>query len=441
MEKFYLNTIKNYPVLKKIAHIIYGVFPLTLQGTITILISATCLKVFGYGSMDLVVFSLAICAIAILMFCLFCVIIGGLIIQRRIQKKFSTEASNYDSISVEVGFPNETGLIIPPIKLLPLVQLSWKIVYPDHIRTRVRTLSKNALAEEIIPKSRCKAQRVTREFIISDVFGFCRYSWTENQAQNFKALPQTNTLNTIPLLQSLNAEDGLPNPSGEPEGDRMEIRRYAPGDSIRSVMWKAYARTRKLNVRLAEKSVSQNTKTVAYLLSSKQDEAAAAVARMALEAGALGEDWTFGADGTQELCKDLSGALDAIAKSRAIGAPHEYGLDKFLKLAAGQLGAHCIVFASAETASWLPKLTKTVHSLSSGFSAVLAIDGFEEQQEQKLWKKLLFRSLPDSNKETGKGSSKSDILRLLTQLSQLVESVVLIDRRTGHSFDKQFRKV
>ena len=134
-------------------------------------------------------------------------------------------------------------------------------------------------------------------------------------------------------------------------------------------------------------------------------------------------------------------ALDAIAKSRAIGAPHEYGLDKFLKLAAGQLGAHCIVFASAETASWLPKLTKTVHSLSSGFSAVLAIDGFEEQQEQKLWKKLLFRSLPDSNKETGKGSSKSDILRLLTQLSQLVESVVLIDRRTGHSFDKQFRKV
>ena len=65
----------------------------------------------------------------------------------------------------------------------------------------------------------------------------------------------------------------------------------------------------------------------------------------------------------------------------------------------------------------------------------------QEQQEQKLWKKLLFRSLPDSNKETGKGSSKIDILRLLTQLSQLVESVVLIDRRTGHSFDKQFRKV
>ena len=87
MEKFYLNTIKNYPVLKKIAHIIYGVFPLTLQGTITILISATCLKVFGYGSMDLVVFSLAICAIAILMFCLFCVIIGGLIAENAIENR------------------------------------------------------------------------------------------------------------------------------------------------------------------------------------------------------------------------------------------------------------------------------------------------------------------------------------------------------------------
>ena len=79
----------------------------------------------------------------------------------------------------------------------------------------------------------------------------------QKQTLNFTALPQTNTLSAIPQLRSLNAEDGLSNPSGKPEGDRMEIRRYVPGDSIRDVMWKVYAKTRQLNVRLAEKSVTR----------------------------------------------------------------------------------------------------------------------------------------------------------------------------------------
>ena len=41
-----------------------GLFPLTSQGTITLLATATALSVFGYGSMDLVVFALSICALA-----------------------------------------------------------------------------------------------------------------------------------------------------------------------------------------------------------------------------------------------------------------------------------------------------------------------------------------------------------------------------------------
>ena len=87
----------------------------------------------------------------------------------------------------------------------------------------------------------------------------------------------------------------------------------------------------------------QDTQTVAYLLSSDQDEAAAAIARMSLETGALGEDWTFGADGWDHPCKDLESALDAVAKSRAIEVPHEYGLDKFLRFATGKSSTYCII--------------------------------------------------------------------------------------------------
>ena len=56
-----------------------GLFPLTLQGTITLVVAASALNFFGYGSMDLVVFALAICGLAILIFCLFNTVIVGLL--------------------------------------------------------------------------------------------------------------------------------------------------------------------------------------------------------------------------------------------------------------------------------------------------------------------------------------------------------------------------
>ena len=436
-----LNLFKKLPIIGKITYTIYGSFPLTLQGTIVLLISATCLKFFGYASMDLVIFSIAICAIVILIFCLFCVMIGGLIIQKRIGSKINTAAYYQDPVSVETGFPNETGFIVAPLKLLPLVKLNWKIVYPDKVESRIRTLKGIVLSEEIVPSQRCKVKHVTREFMLFDVLGFCRYSWIQNQPLNFTAHPQVNTLRTIPQLRSLNSEDGLSNPSGKPEGDRMEIRRYAPGDSIRDVMWKVYAKTRQLNVRLAEKSVSQDTQTIAYLLSSKQDEAAAATARMALETGALGEEWTFGADGSDHPCKDLNSALDAVAKSRAIEAEYEYGLDRFLQFAIGKSSAYCIIFAAAEIAPWLPKLLNTVYSSSSNFSIVLATDGFEEQKKTQIWKNLMFNQNAYSKTKVNEGSPKSDIFRLLTELKQRVESVIVIDRKSGQGFDHLLRRI
>ena len=63
--------------------------------------------------MDLVIFALAICAIVILIFCLFCVMIGGLIIQKKIRGKIDQE---WRPVSVEVGFPNETGFRVAPIR-------------------------------------------------------------------------------------------------------------------------------------------------------------------------------------------------------------------------------------------------------------------------------------------------------------------------------------
>ena len=401
------------------------------------------LQVFGYGAMDLVVFALTICAIAILLFSLFCVIFGGLMQQLRVRRQLSSTTQASRSVKLEAGFPNETGFTLADLGYFPLIKISWQVIYPDNLQTRLRhDPDDNVLVEEIIPNRRCKTSRLTRLFTVSDVLGFCRYSWRQSQQLELLALPRSNSIRTLPILRSLTAEDGIPSPSGNPEGDRMEIRPYVPGDSVRNIMWKNYARNRQLNVRLSEKSVFQSNRTLAYLLSSEQDEAAAAVARVALESGSLGDDWVFGADGTDSACDSVETALVAIAASRALDEPLGYGLDDFLRSHGSQAGSHCIVFAAAEAGPWIGAMKQTITRFRGQFSLVLATDGFKEPGEIGFWQRLLFKNTDEDDITAIQSTSgKLELGQLLTEISQLVESTLVVDRTTGVSFDQALRKM
>ena len=54
--------------LRRLVTLLRERFPLTVQGLATLGIALLALRVFGYGRMDLVVFALAICALAIVCF-------------------------------------------------------------------------------------------------------------------------------------------------------------------------------------------------------------------------------------------------------------------------------------------------------------------------------------------------------------------------------------
>ena len=420
-----------------------SVFPLTARGVVALLCVAFALRFFGYGAMDLMVFALGICALVILLSCLFSVVICGLILQRRIQREAGNESRRRagNGKAFEAEFPNQTGFSLPPVGLLPLVRLQWSWQYPDGIDSRIRIAPDEFLEEEITPRLRCLSGHVTRRFEVSDVLGLCRYSWRARRERECYVLPRVNTLKHLPLLHSLTAEDGMPRQSGEPVGDRMEIRPYVAGDSVRDILWKNYARTGHLNVRQRERSVAHGKRILAYLLSGPGDEAAAAVARAALESGAFGDDWQFSADGTETPCDDLESSLRAVARSRGLKEPHAPGLERFLA-AADQRGAtHCIVFAAAGTISGLAS-PKGLHSgaFHGRFSLVLATDGMEKPEQRPFWSGLFLRPA-GRRREGGSGGSSEELLVLCRQLGLTVESIVLVDRATGTCYDDKLRKV
>ncbi|HAG73835.1 MAG TPA: hypothetical protein DCL66_16665, partial [Gammaproteobacteria bacterium] len=131
--------------------------------------------------------------------------------------------------------------------------------------------------------------------------------------------------------------------------------------------------------------------------------------------------------------------LNAVAKSRSLGNPYNYGLDNFLRLAAGQSKAHCIVFAATEPAPWNEALKKTIAQFPGQFSLVLATDGFRDEAKSLWWQQLLWRETePDRLKKSS--GSMQELRHRLIDLGQLVESAVVIDRRSGQSFDKNLRR-
>jgi uncharacterized protein (DUF58 family) len=424
-------------------------FPLTAQGLSVLIVAVLALQLFGYGRMDLVVFALAVCASAIVCFSLVIVLLGGLILRHQIRHQLEMQAlrrRHTPRITLEAGYPNETGFSLPTMPWLPLISVSWEIIYPDHIDNRNRlSEDEESWEEEVIPQQRCHGYRITRRYTVRDVLGFSRFSWRFSQEGELLALPQAGNIKKLPLLRSLTAEDGIPDPGGDPQGDRMEIRPYVPGDSVRNILWKVYARNRHLNVRLAERSVFHSSRTLAYLISSPADEAAAAVARVAVESGALGEDWLFSADGSSTATNQISAALELIAGSRALDGPLPWGLDQFLQAHSNQGAVHCIVFAGAQDGPWLEHLRQSIARFRVRFSVVLATDGMRTEATPPLWRRLLFSaasraahaSTPSSTATTGLGA----LSRLLTDVGQLVESTLVIDRHTGQSFDKRMNRL
>ncbi len=400
-----------------------GAVPLTARGALIALLAGFAFRVYGYGVLDLVAFALGGAGIVLVGLCALSVVAAALWLRRRVETRGLTFGT------LEAGALTSTGFSMPSLAHLPLIQLRWEWSAPPGIACNIRGGGER-LREEITAAARGETSRIERRFTVEDAFGLARVSWSRSERAPLVILPDTGRLRSNAVVRSLAGAEGYSHPSGAPEGDRMEIRRYAPGDSVRHILWKSYARTRQLNVRLQERSVERSRRTIAYLVSAPGDEAAAAAARVALEGGALGEEWTFGADGTPEPTDGLESALRAIARS---GAPDvrevgpAAGLAAFLTEAGGG-GIDCVVFAPARLGSWIGTAAAAARETNTGLSFVLGTDGvLQEAADPPLWERLLY------TRDAESGTPAGALSAVLRELGARGTPVQVVDRPSGRS--------
>ncbi len=408
--------------------------PLTWRGALVALLAGLALWRYGYGDLDLLLFVVGVSGLVLVVLAAVAVTGAAVTLRRRI------EPAPLGTRRLEAGSRIRTGFRVPALARVPLVKIRWRWLEPGGVDCRALPRGR-WLQEEALARRRGQVAGIRRRFAVSDAFGLTAVAWERIDPGALTILPDVGQLKNMPVVQPRAAAEGLPHPMGAPEGDRMEIRRYVPGDSVRNILWKTFARTRQLNVRIPEKSVEQARKTVAYLLTGPDDEAAAAAARVALESEALGLSWLFGADGTAEPAESLEPALQAIARSGSYrqnggrrgsaaggnGSPTG-GLAAFLGGQQLHGETHCIVFAPARSGPWTAEALAVTRNFSGAVSFVLGTDGVVRKSPVPLWRRFLFTDEPKRGITT---DELSDLLRVFAAAGS---SALVVDRASGRSF-------
>jgi len=401
-------------------------FPATPRGLLLAVLSSIAWWHWGYQEMDLLVFVFAAAGLSLFF-------VSGLLVALAAWRltRFDSAATGAAAPMrrLEAGTPIETGFRRPAFERWPLVQLRWQWLEPTGVtcRTRVR---QSFLEEEVIASRRCEVSRLTRRFFVESAFGLARISWQRSDPAAFLVLPEVGRLRSLPPIHSFASGDAVAHPTGEPQGDRMEIRRYAPGDPVRHILWKVYARTRQLNVRVPERAIDRSRRTIAYLLAGPQDEAAAAVARVALEQNLLGERWLFAADGSPEPSEEVEPALRTIARSGNVEGPTSLaGLHQFLRRPELRAEKHCVVFAAAENADWVGELLALPQSVGMSFTLVFGSDGVLPEKATALWKRLLFFEKRDPAL-----TSSGELQKLLARCEAARCRALVVERRSGRLY-------
>jgi hypothetical protein len=332
--------------------VLFGLFPFTRTGLAFLLLFAGALWVYGVLARDLVLLVAGLGGALVLVALLICTLLAAAVLGLR-----SGRASTPGDLDLDTGIPQPTGYRLRRPRWIPFAVADWQWVDDGGGETAARVeLERDGedLVEMASPARRSIVTRVVRRFSVRDLFGLTEISWRRRENVMLRVLPYRGMLAQMPPPAGMAEGDDLSDPYAEPKGDRVEMRQYAPGDPLRMVLWKVYARSGKMMVRTPERSVAERRRGCAYLVTSPLDDATAAAARVCIERGLLGDDWSFAADGVQrEASDDRDAAFEIIARSgEAKPADRAAQLASFLTRREAEGFQFCLLFIPPDAPAW-----------------------------------------------------------------------------------------
>ena len=408
------------PRLRRALRRAADLWPLTGLGMALAIVAAVALFSFGFEKLDLVLLVVGYGGVGLLVISTLSVALAAFWLWLRLRRaSFRWSASTF-----ETQTPMPTGFFGSSVWWVPLVQVRWTWVSPYGAFVEPVS-SRGRLQETVTLQRRGIFASVRRRVTVQDAFGLSRIAFEHHQGGPIEVLPHLGGIRRLPVLTSLTGGEEYPHPMGLEDGDRVELRRYVPGDSARFIHWKVFGRTRKLMVRVPERALSRARRTVAYLVTGPHDEAAAAAARAAIEEGALGNDWKFAADGSEQATSEREEALREVMASSSFAGRSGSGLRRFLAEVDPQGPAALVVFAPPTVGPWLEQLRAVTSRRYGRVRVVIAVDAIHESRAPSRWKRWLLTP------RVSTGVARADLEQVGRVLGQLRCEVVVVDRVSG----------
>jgi hypothetical protein len=415
--------------------------PLTPLGALVLPAAALGMWFYGVRRIDLVFLvvggvTLAVGALAILS-----VVIAAIGLRLWLRR---TRAEEGATSELECGYPTRTGFTLPTLWYVPFVRVTWSWLEPE--AKVVAEKSRRRWTELVTPSRRGVVEEVRRRVEVSDAFGLAKVALRLREERNLRLMPSVGALRNMSVVRSISSGEDMPFPGGQPEGERADLRRYVPGDPVRFVLWKVFAKTRTLVVRTPEQAISPARQTLAYLVAGADDEAAAGTARVAVETGALGSSWVLGADGVAEVARGKSHALEIIARSaHCPPEQHGAGLSAFLKRHA-QAGARVVVFVPATPGPWLERVTAAARARATGnarmsdLELVVCTDGIDRAGRAS-WLRRLTTAEPRRQPGAEPPPTPLASVQAVTgALGGARAPVLLVDRKAGRVYGEAHQR-
>ncbi len=415
-----------------------GFVPLTPLGALWLALALTALVPYGLHRVDLVL--LVIGSVGVALTGVSALLVTGTAIGVYVHLRGRSGALPFHA---ECGHPGRTGFSLPSLWYIPLVNLTWTWESPE---ATVRTIAlRRHLHEEITPTRRGVYEEIHRRVVVSDAFGLTRVSYSVRETRSLRFAPSVGALRHMHVVRSIAGGDALPHPAGPPEGERADMRPYAPGDPIRYVLWKVFARSRQLMVRTPERAIAPVRQTVAYLVAGDGDEAAAGAARVAVDSGALGSEWVLGADGVDEIARTSLHALDVLARS-ALTLPDGYGagLSSFLTRSTPGSVGRAVVFVPGRPGPWLDRVIAAARARTAPnqphapVEFVVCTDGISRSPKRSWLSRLALRTgvaISDGTVDL------TDVNTVVGALNSARARVLIVDRLAGKVYADGHRPV
>jgi hypothetical protein len=373
-------------VLELCRRVVFGfaIVPIRLRGLVLTGAGAYLAFSIGEREADYVLYPAGIAAMALVVLCMVCVLAAALRVRLALR---GTDAAI--PTELETGRETRTDFLFRWLGAWPLVDA--RIVWTRPAAVDV-TLEREAggLREVVTLHGRGRHDRLVRRFTVEDQFGLCAVSFSVSWTVAYRVVPARASAGPE-LALGFRSGDAYSHPSARAEGDLVEMRAYGNGDSMRHILWKTFARSRRLLVRMPERAIAPSPATCAFLVAGPGDEPTCGVARLYLERGQFGGEFVFFADGCAEAARDVDAAIDQIVDSgnasSAIALDHAEQLDRV------RLGA-CVLFAPAIDGPWRDRVVAFARRIGATPTVIIGVDGSPSERTRSLVARLLTAGEP-----------------------------------------------